>query len=257
MDRSRVRVALLIQARSNSSRLPGKIFAPLAGPGESTGRTPVLLERIAERLERAWPGALVRVLAPEGDQRLLWFCRERGLEVLTGPEEDVRERYRRAARELDADVIVRATGDNPCVDPEVARETIVALLQSDADLLSYGNLPLGIAVEAMTGDALLSDLIPANAAHREHVSLHIKHHPEVYQVEHPEHPVMQRFPGERPRLTVDTPADLEVVQNVFRELGSDFRTDAALELFHRQPELFAANRSVEQRVFTPGSLLQK
>ncbi|MCR9141693.1 MAG: hypothetical protein NXI24_05530 [bacterium] len=242
------KVGIFIQARANSSRLPGKIFELLdpARPDSS------VLETIYRRLSGV-SGARTAVLVPQSDPTLMDWCRQRGLECFAGPEDDVRERYRLAARHYDVDYIVRATGDNPCVDPRVAGDTARALRRSGADLLSYGNLPLGAAVEAMTRGALESDRAPASNLHREHVSLHIKHNPEIFRVKHPDHscapPAYQQIA--LPRLTVDTPEDLAVVRAVFQALGSDFDTPRVIQLFEQRPELFALNQSVEQRTFTP------
>ncbi len=247
-ERKPERVGIFIQARANSSRLPGKIFE-LLQPGRPDSS---ILETIYRRLA-GQAGARVAVLVPESEIILIDWCRRRGLECFAGPEDDVRERYRRAARHYDVDLIVRATGDNPCVDPAVTADTVRALAAGDADLLSFGNLPLGAAVESMRRAALESRRIADCQTHQEHVSLHIKHNPGVFRVEHPEHPsAPPKSDGiALPRLTVDTAEDLAVVRAVFAALGPDFRTPDVIRLFQQRPELFALNQDVEQRSFTP------
>ncbi len=255
-ERTSPRVGVFIQARSNSSRLPGKIYAGL--PNEQSES---VLEHIYRRLSTMSRAAIV-VLVPDSDAFLQQWCRSRGMTVFAGPEDDVRERYRRAATHFGVDVIVRATGDNPCVDPEIAVDTVRELMHRNVDLLSFGNLPLGVAVEAMTVDALMSDRAHTDGTvppiHREHVSLHIKHHPEQYSIEHPEHPVIEQVlgvasPGAEhlPRLTVDTPEDLTVVRQLYRELGGRFRLRQILHLFRARPEMFVGNRRIVQRSFAP------
>ena len=239
------RIGIFIQARANSSRLPGKIFATLDPRDPQSS----VLGTIYRRLS-CMSGAHTVILVPENDPTLIDWCRSQGFEYFAGPEDDVRLRYRQAARRYDVDVIVRATGDNPCVDPDVTIDTVRELLASDADLLSFGNLPLGVAVEAMRRDALFSDLIEAEDMHREHVSLHIKHNPELYRVLHPDHALAPaRGTQSMPRLTVDTAEDLEVVRAVFTKLGPRFRTGQILNLYRAAPELFAANQDIQQRTF--------
>ncbi|MEQ9367362.1 MAG: hypothetical protein RIF32_24230 [Leptospirales bacterium] len=241
------RVGIFIQARANSSRLPGKIFE-LLQPGRPDSS---ILETIYRRMSGV-SGARTVVLVPENEAALIDWCRRRDMECFAGPEVDVRERYRRAARYYDVDYVVRATGDNPCVDPEVTADTARALVAGGADLLSYGNLPLGAAVESMRREALESDQAPACEVHREHVSLHIKHNPERFRVEHPDHPsAPAKGRVALPRLTVDTAEDLAVVRAVFAALGADFRTPGVIQLFEQRPEIFALNRDVPQRSFTP------
>lgn len=237
-------VCILIQARSGSTRLPGKIFAPLPAPDG-----PALLAHILRRLDFREQGVHTALVIPDTDDALRAWCDRVGAAYFTGPEDDVRERYRRAARALGAALVVRATGDNPCVDRDAVLATIHALQNTRADLFSFSGLPLGAAVEALRAEALYDDSIPARPEHCEHVTLHIKHNPERFKTVHAVYPAMLRFPKAALRVTVDQAEDLAVVDAVFRRLGPDFDSVALLELFEREPELFAANQHVEQRVF--------
>src|SRR5512144_878834 len=99
-------VAILVQARSGSTRLPGKCMLPLPAPNG-----PSILEWIYRRMSST--GIPAYFLVPETDASLRRFCETNGWPTLTGPEDDVRERYRMAARHLGIRTIVRATGDNP------------------------------------------------------------------------------------------------------------------------------------------------
>ena len=240
------RVGIFIQARGNSGRLPGKIYEGLPGPGHAS-----MLEHIHGRLSRISGVAITAVLAPDGDERLIRFCRERSIPCVTGPEDDVRSRYRLAARLYRTDVVMRATGDNPCVDPGVAEYTLREFLRQDVDLLSCVNLPLGVAVEVFSREALESDRVLAEDSHREHVSIHIKRNPRYFKVEHPDYPWMPAL-EKSPRLTVDTAPDLQVVRRAYRELGPNFTLDEVLRLFRKRPELFAGNEHVEQRLVAVG-----
>lgn len=236
-------VGLFIQARSNSERLPGKIYAGLPEPDGAA-----LIEHLFRRMSRVEGADVVALLIPESDQLLIDFLSERELPFFLGPELDVRERYRLAARHYGVEYVVRATGDNPLTDPEVAAETIRELRTSGADLLSFSNLPLGIAVESFRTQALFDDSFPDSLEHREHVSLHIKHNPDHFSVQHLNHRYAQ--PGDLlPRLTVDTAQDLTVVRRVIRELGPDATTPEVLALWAARRDLFVGNAQVEQRSF--------
>ena len=240
-----LKTAIFIQARSRSSRLPGKIFKRLPEGGEHT-----LIEHIFHKLSGVVEAGETALLIPESEPELIAWCHRRRLPFYTGSDSDVRERYRIAALKTGADIVVRATGDNPCVDPEIVSDTIAEILGGGSDLVSFTNLPLGVAVEAIRTPALMSDHFPATAEHREHVSLHIKHNPAHYKVAHLEHPLMDAFPEkELPRLTVDTEADLQVVRKVFQKLGAHFTTGDVLSLYRENPEIFAGNRHVRQLAF--------
>ena len=245
-------IGIFIQARRASTRLPDKIYAALPEKGPAS-----VLEHIYRRLSKRVKqnSAIVAVLIPQKDQHLGDWCQERGMQVFCGPEFDVRKRYRQAARHFGVDIVVRATGDNPCVDPDIAFETIEGLKREQADIFSYANLPLGIAVEAMSVKALLQDLIRDSNEHREHVSVHIKQNPEIFKCCHPNHEIMKGIMSTSAhskkqnlplRLTLDTPEDLEVIRSVFACLGGDFCLSDILQLYRRYPDLFSANQHVEQ-----------
>lgn len=235
----------MIQARSNSERLPGKIYAGLPEPG-----SPALLEHIYRRLGTVRGADVLCVLIPDSDELLRDFCQARGIAFFVGPEQDVRSRYRMAAEHFGLSIVVRATADNPLTDPGVAEDTISMIRGSDFDLLSYSNLPLGMAVESFRRSALDADVPYLLPEHAEHVSLHIKHHPELFSVEHLSHPLAKDFsPGSLPRLTVDTASDLSVVRRVVRLLGPDARATEILQLWMTSPQTFSANRDVVQRSF--------
>lgn len=240
------KVGVFIQARSDSTRLPGKIYSGL--PYDSD---PSILEHIYHRMSSLSGVHALAVIIPYDDIRLRDFCHAHNIPTISGSPGDVRERYRLAARITRSDVIVRVTGDNPCVDVRIARDTIREILNRDADLLSYSNLPLGAAVEAFRDRALFDNSVPDRPEYREHVSLHIKHNPTYFNVVHLTHPIMKSFPMERlPRLTVDTPEDLEVVRHVFHRLGGAFFMEDVLKLYLSNPELFQDNTNIQQITFS-------
>jgi len=233
--------AVLIQARSSSVRLPGKIFARLPAP---SGKELIL--HVFDRAREALTDAVLAV--PENDEALSAFCKEKNLPFLVGPEMDVRQRYRMAARKLDCQWVVRATGDNPCIDVAIVKESMDRAQELDADLFSFRNLPLGCAVEIFKTKALNDDSFPASPDDLEHVSLHIKRHPEHFRVVHEDHSIMLPFGDSKPRLTVDTQEDLDVVRGVFASLGDSFGITEVMRLFQKSPEIFQANSHIRQIV---------
>lgn len=227
--------AVLIQARSSSERLPGKVFEEVAG-------RPILLH-VFERMKAAGAGPVFFVI-PEGDERVAAFLEAAGIPFLRGPLDDVRERYRLAARTLGLDGIVRATADNPFLDPQFVRPSLERLSQG-LDLFSFSGLPLGMGVEVFTRAALDADGLDG-PEYREHVSLHIKHDSR-FRVAHD--PYCDPLPEKTPRVTVDTPEDLLVVRAVAERLGSDFGAAELMKLYAEDRGLFEPNSRVEHRVF--------
>ena len=116
MGMSSVKNAVIIQARTDSSRLPGKVLADVAGRP--------LICFLVERIKRC---KLVDeiILATTGlstDDNLAKLGERLKIKVVRGDNKDVLSRYVQAARETSASTIVRITGDCPLVDPRLLEE---------------------------------------------------------------------------------------------------------------------------------------
>src|SRR5262245_11161523 len=106
-----MRVVAIVQARTGSTRLPGKVAAPIAG-------RPML----AWVLERALaiPGVDAVVLATTNlaqDRSLDPIATSLGVATFAGSEQDVLDRYYEAAVANRAEAVVRVTADCPLLDP--------------------------------------------------------------------------------------------------------------------------------------------
>ena len=244
------RTVALVQARMGSTRLPGKVLAPVAG-------RPVLAW-VIDRV-RAAPGVdETSVVTSElaRDDLVARAGEEAGVRVVRGNEQDVLDRYRRGARALRADVVVRVTADCPLVDPGLVGRLLA--LRAGAGLayaaVATGALPPrpalrrfpdGLDAEAFTADALETAWREATAAYdREHVTPFIKRD-------------ALRFPqafleadeadlGEE-RWTLDEPGDLAFVAAALERLPTirgTFGYRDVLALLAREPELRALNAQV-------------
>jgi len=273
-----MKVAVLIQARSRSTRLPGKCFLPMpfkvsentatqaasmperstetrGGDAIAVSRELSIVERVFSQVVRS--GIPSYFIIPDDDEDLKRHLIEKKLPFLTGPEDDVRERYRIAARQLQLDLIIRATADNPFTDPDHITLSLSRMNEAGADLFSFTDLPLGAAVEVFTARALMMDTHEQKDIYREHVSLHIKHNPERFTVLHEPSPAMiswrkrTQYDGPLPRLTVDERRDYDTLVAVAARLDDDSLI-GLLDLFLAMPVLFEGNRDVEQLRFDRG-----
>ena len=238
------KIAIFIQARESSTRLPRKIYAHIP---EENGDS--LIMHVYKRMSEVNKDYIVALLIPDDEMDLQTWCKRNNILSFSGPASDVRSRYRMAAKHFGVDIVVRATGDNPCVDPNIARETVEGLISSQADLFSFNNLPIGIGVEAMTVSALERDLLETRKEDLEHVSMHIKHNPKVFRCVYQEHPIMKQHLGITKRmpslrLSVDFQNDLEVIRSVFSCLGNEFSLADILQLYRRHPDIFEANQNL-------------
>jgi spore coat polysaccharide biosynthesis protein SpsF len=254
-----------------SSRLPGKILAPLA----DRPLLARLFARIAtSRIDEWW---LATTSHPSDDVTEAWGF-ELGLRVFRGSESDVLSRFVAIGTETRADWIVRVLADNPFVDAPVidslldARDATHEAKQ--ADLLQYRSgllletgrgdpdqpaprspaLPLGYEVQLIRREALdrASAEIPANQAHhRVHVSSWLSAKGTTFDV-----PTPGYWP-ERPswRWTLDTYEDLAMARSAFRLFGREATTidyPTMVKRLDAHPEIMAMNAHVLEKPLEEG-----
>ena len=209
----RTRAGIILQARYNSTRLPGKALEVVAG------RT--ILEHCLRRLIKAGVAHVVLATTwePEDDV-LAVIARRLGVGVYRGESADVLARFASAARFFELDPVLRATGDNPAVDVQAPGRVLAALRLTAADYVTESGLPYGAAVEGMTAAALYSAAELAQDAYdREHVTPFIRTNRHTFNVAEVNAPASLTRP--ELRLTVDTREDLDKVRELFFRTQSD------------------------------------
>ncbi len=241
------RVVAIIQARMGSSRLPGKVLRLL-------GEEPILawvVERV--RLARLVDEVVVATTDDPADNPLADFCTQRGYPLFRGSQFDVLDRFVQAARTYRAEIVVRITADCPLIDPDIVDLTIQRLLDTGADFSAnrlpppwHRTYPIGLDVEVVTMPALERAWNEATATfEREHVLPYLYDEPGRFKVE-----VVDTFPDYgHLRWTVDTPADLEMLQKLVAYLPSmtGFNWQDVLANWQTHPELAAINADIHHK----------
>jgi len=105
------RVVLIIQARMSSTRLPGKSMMDLAGAP--------LVGRVLERVKRCkcLDDIVLAIPDTEQDSLLKSLGEQYGVHVFVGSENDLVDRYYKAAIWSKAKIIVRLPADNATPEP--------------------------------------------------------------------------------------------------------------------------------------------
>lgn len=244
MTEDPVDVQAILQARTQSTRLRNKIFQPVGG-------RPLLgwaLYRLrqAKRVDRI----VIATSSNPKDDTVEAFAADESIACVRGSEEDVLARFAQTARRYPARTIVRATGDNPLLDPEGVDTLITAFKSADADYCGFeGVVPPGTGAEVFSTASLMeADAESTGQAYREHVTSYIYSHPDRFKVGRTAPP--DYLAGRSYRLTVDTEADLKLVELICETLAQknmDFKAKNAVALLDADPGLLKINMDVKQK----------
>ncbi|MBM5800120.1 MAG: aminotransferase class III-fold pyridoxal phosphate-dependent enzyme [Cyanobacteria bacterium K_DeepCast_35m_m2_023] len=229
-------VAVILQARTGSTRLPGKVLADLAGRP--------MMAFLVERLKRCnlVDRCILATTELAEDDVLAELGDSLGLTVVRGSRRDVLSRFILALEHTDAPLLVRITGDCPLVDPNLLEEMIHEFRGKDIDYLSnciFPTYPDGLDIEIFTRKALLLAQAECDDDdQREHVTPWIRESGRCRLGEKRYHLDCSAM-----RWTVDEPEDLQVIRAVVAhfEGRSDFAWEQVLELSQQRPYLFEAN----------------
>ncbi|MFV1966044.1 MAG: cytidylyltransferase domain-containing protein [Pirellulaceae bacterium] len=239
-----MKACAIIQARTGSTRLPGKVLMDLAGK-------PVL-QRVIERVSqfRRVDDMIVATSVAPSDDAIESLCDTLNLGVYRGDEFDVLGRFCQAARQADADLCVRITADCPLIDPGISDHIIHQFLESDPPVDYASNkipqsYPRGLDTEVFTREAL--EKAARNASHayeRTHVTAHMYQHPESFRLLS----VVSDTERASWRWTLDTKDDLAFVRAVYAKLAETcFSWLDVIELLRQSPRIRALNSHVRQK----------
>lgn len=224
----------IVQARTSSSRLPGKVLRPLAGE-------PMVLRQL-ERIGRAETveGIVVATSDDPSDDELAVLLADSGYDYIRGALEDVLARYLQAVNEYQPDVVVRLTADCPLISAKVIDRVVERFHASNADYVSNTMRPTypdGLDVEVVSAAALQAvGRESADAPEREHVTLGIYRQPDRFVIENVVDPSGRDHSDLR--WTVDTAEDFAFVSQVFEYLHpQEFEYEDVLALVAQHPEL--------------------
>jgi spore coat polysaccharide biosynthesis protein SpsF len=204
-------VLCVVQARTGSSRLPGKVVADLGG-------RPMLRFMLDRLAAVAVDHLVVATSALDRDDAVVAIADQAGVGCVRGPEADVLARFAVALDRHPAATVVRLTADCPLVDPAVVEAVLERHRERNADFTCNvlpRTFPKGMDVEVAQSAALLQAHREAERpAEREHVMPYLYRHPEFFRLAN----LRSGEDAGGEHLTVDTADDLARVRRVVAAL---------------------------------------
>ena len=237
------RILTVIQTRTGSSRLPGKVMMPLAGEP--------LFARMVERVRRARLAGtvVVAITTDPGDDVVAAYCAAHNLECFRGEAQDLLDRHYQAARHYDADVVLKIPSDCPLIDPAVIDEVVGFYLDFAERYDFVSNLhpatfPDGNDVEVMPFGALETAWHEAKRPlEREHTTPYFWENPDRFRLGNVAWETGLDYSMSH-RWTIDYPEDYAFIKAVFEELYSlnpQFGLPEILQLLENRPDIARLN----------------
>jgi spore coat polysaccharide biosynthesis protein SpsF len=154
-----------------------------------------------------------------------------------------------AAESVNADIIVEITGDCPIIDPKIVEKTIQMFLAHSADYVSNAHIrsyPDGMDTQVFKLETLKRSIsMTDDPLDHEHVTLHIRNHPEIFSHVHLVAPPELHWP--ELGLTLDEPDDYKLLIKIieyFEPSNPLFSCLDVINLLRQNPEWLAINKSV-------------
>ena len=173
-----MRIVATIEARMNSSRLPGKVLLK--------AKEKSMLEILVERLQqvKSIDDIIVATTTNPKDNEIAYLCAKKGLGFFRGSEEDVMGRVIGAAKSAKADLIVEITADCPIIDPNIIEQIINIYIANKVDYVGNAKIrsyPDGMDTQVFSLKTLEKSYeMTDNKIDREHVTLHIRNNPNIF-----------------------------------------------------------------------------
>lgn len=241
-----MKTVCIIQARMGSTRLPGKVMLDLCGK--------TVLEHVIQRVKRVKniDEIVIATTTDKKDDVIVEETMKCGVKVFRGSEEDVLSRYYYAAKENEADVVVRITSDCPLIDPETTQKTIDYYLKNN-DVYDYVSntlvrtFPRGLDTEVFSFEVLEKAFNKATLQRdREHVTPYIWDNSEIFNLGCYKSDVDYSYL----RWTLDTKEDFELIKRIYEDLyinNNCFNFDDIKLVIESNPSYMELNVNIKQK----------
>ena len=240
-----MKVVAVIQARMGSERFPGKVMKHLSGK-------PVLWHIIQIlRKVNLINEIVVATTTLSNDDVIEDLCLKENVRIVRGSVNDVLDRFRTASILTNADILVRITGDDPCMDFKIINNVINTHIKSKSDYTSNmieRTFPRGMDTEVFNVDAIAQAWkTTSNSDDREHVTLFIRNSPDKFKLQN----VSALVSANRPdlRLCVDTEEDYNLVSQIYKNCYKNrpLLLEEIIGFLDKNNEIALINSSIEQK----------
>lgn len=241
----------IIQARMNSTRLPGKVLKKIDG-------TSMLFHVIKQtRASKYVEDVIIATTNSKSDKKIVKFCKNHNIKYFCGSETNVLDRYYKCALKFSCEPVVRISSDCPFIDPQVIDKIISKFLKNSFDYVSNNfkktsdnnenslcNFPQGMVVEVSNFKTLKNAWKEAKKpSELEHVFPYVQFNPKRFKIEN----VINKNNLSHIRCTVDSPNDLKFIKKIWNRLPNSktiIQIKDIVSIIDKEPNLIKINNQI-------------
>jgi spore coat polysaccharide biosynthesis protein SpsF len=215
-----INTIIITQARTGSSRLPGKVLKQINGQE----LLKIHVDRIS--LSKEADKIIVATTTEDIDNQIENLCNSWNISVSRGSESDVLDRFYQAAKPYNPEWIVRVTSDCPLLDPKLIDAVIQSAKEKQVDYCAnilIENFPDGQDVEVFSFESLQTAWRNAQlSSEREHVTPYIRtncdfNNGNIFKAIN--YPCIKDY--SKIRMTVDEQKDFDLIEKLIHDLGTN------------------------------------
>jgi len=238
-----MRIIIIVQARTSSTRLPGKVLLPIL-------EKPVLLHQLdrinASKLKSE---VVVATSCNIEDDKIAELCEANGFKVYRGDLLDLLDRHYKAAVQYEADIVVKIPSDCPLIDPDIIDKVLLRFINNFDKYDFVSNLhpatyPDGNDVEVMSLPVLRKAWLEAEKKYElEHTTPYIWDNPQKFRVGNVLWETGLDY-SKSHRFTLDYIEDYNFIKRIYEELYPKnplFSLYNILQLLEKKPTIMKLN----------------
>lgn len=231
----------IIQARMDSSRLPGKVLMEIEGKP--------MLEFMHRRVKKSKliDKIIIATTIKKNDNPIVDLCKKKNFLYYRGSENDVLDRYYKSALAYNPKTIIRLTADCPLCDPNLIDKTIELFNNKKVDYASntvppdIKKYPDGSDVEVFSFKSLkLAWNKSVDKKEREHVTFYFWKSKNIFSTAM----LDNKNNWGKYRITVDYKEDLIALKEIIKKLKIKNKSGSIAEvvqIIKENPEIYNLN----------------
>ena len=240
------KIGIIIEARSNSSRLPNKHFL------KALNKT--MLEHLIFRLKNISniDAIIIATTKNKSDDKICKLAKKMNVKVFRGSEDNVTQRVLKAAKNYKLKFICEITGDCPIIDPFLVEQLVNTYILNSEEIDYMSNsqlgLPNGMGCQIFS-TKILEDSYKNITRHDEfeHVTLNIRRNPKKYKQVYilPQ----KKLSWTKLGLTMDEKKDYLLLKKILEYFRKNilFKCEDVISLLNKKKKWIKINSKVRRK----------